>query len=150
VTLAVRNALAYIAISGNTPTGTHMATRLAALQHCDDDPTFEKTGRFYRLTSDAEALLDASPLWRVYGVLRDRGFRFIGNTRVRNGRICIERNLRFLQVGDEGHGWEAEVEPTGTLYLSRVIGGAPSHKRGDTGYVSAKEAGTLPPIYFGA
>lgn len=148
LTPAVRAALAYIAITGNTAKGTQVDTRVAAL-HYAEDSDYERTGRFYTVPEQNAAHYQGTPLGKAHAALLAAGFEFRGYAQVlaRKGGLRSIKNLRYTRLDNAGDGFSADVEPSGYLYWHVVKGYRDLWSPGQHGRVPAKQAGTLPVLF---
>jgi hypothetical protein len=140
---AVRQALAYVAIVGSFPKGIHLGT-LSAAHDRVESADYETTKRFYTVPNAEDYA--ATPLWKAHAALLGAGFSFRGNVRIVHATVRIRKELRYDRLDDALDGFEAVLYPQGHLFLNRVQKGHALHRRSDTAYVSANNAGTLPDL----
>lgn len=144
LTPAVRQALAYVAILGQFPKGIHRNTRITASDRVrSTDAT--KTNRFYDVSDEADYA--GTALWKAHAALLRAGFCCRGNLRVRSDKIHIYKTIRYEKIDRSQNGFSATVYPDGRLYLNRVDDGYDNHRKGNTVFVSAANAGTLPALF---
>jgi len=144
LTPAVRAALAYIAITGNTPKGAHVDTWVAALYYAEQPKPPSLRAAYVVPEENAQHYLE-TPLWKAHAALRAAGFSFRGP--VRGPNLRIGKNLRYERVDDSGNGFEAEVTPQGYLIGTVVRGFLSKMGQGRTECVRASQAGTLPNLF---
>jgi hypothetical protein len=145
LTLAGRNVLAYVAIIGTEPKGTHVDTRISVGRYTESDD-FEKNGRFYKVKPEHVAEYESAPLWRAHAALIAAGFACMGLDKIR-GTFRRRKTIRYERIGEDGKGFSATLYPDGALYAHRVSNWHDRHGAADSGYVSKKDAGALPALF---